>query len=88
MARVYKLGTVLGWFLLAAAIVYVIVLIFGETIYNWIKSVVNSKGFAYVIARGLVLLLITSIVAIIKELNNWRVTFEPRFRIWREVNRD
>jgi len=85
MARTYKLGTIVGWILVAVAAVYAVAAIFGEAIYDWIKSLVTSKTLAVAIFRVLALLLISSIVALAKELNNWRITFHPRLRIWREA---
>ncbi len=88
MAKVYKLGTFLGWVALAIAVVYVVGLVFGEAILRWIQAGFTSKMFAVIAFRTLAILLISSLVAFLRELNNWRITFHPRLRVWREPKSD
>jgi hypothetical protein len=84
MARVYKLGAIVGWGLVVIASVYALVAVFGNVIYGWLHSVVSSKTFAVILARALVLGAISAIIALARELNNWRITFSPKLKVWRE----
>jgi hypothetical protein len=84
MPRTYNVGTLVGIVVATAAAVFAVVSIFGDALYAWIKSALASKQLLYVVAVFLLL----GLLALIRELNNWRVTFQPRLRIWRETNRD
>jgi len=87
MARVYNLGTVIGVAALSATIVGILVAIvisIRETIHSWAKSVVTSKVVVGLIAVSVLI----AFNALVRELDNWRITFEPRLRIWRATEHD
>lgn len=76
--KVYKLGTVVGWSLIALVVTlisgYVFIALFGNTVLAWLKSLPIGYMFSLAVSLG--------VVKLATELDNWKVTFRP-FKIWR-----